>query len=559
MVMVKEDKKTVLVDVLAETRAPSSSEDAFAEFRRVTVNLPQNEDGGAESIHINHGNKEAVLSIDLNRTIRVPDNNDTNMLPPSMGRFPLFKVQDYAHRMPDDMAQKGGLFFPMYQCEAMWMNFSAQLPFAIKIYVGGVNAVSGLPMQENDMTREKRLRMLKDGKQIQDYMVVPGQPWLDGIVSDDGNIRQFIAKPKGSGFSVEAQVTGEEKVGGIQIEVIPIKHQVPQEFDVRYENEAGKVIKRSLNLADKTLGPQSTWLDVKNVLRNEFDIAVKDQILASHPPDTHVYLSMNDEVKLGDSYFKPNFTILLTHTPKTITHSRSRRSVVHDGNSEDESALQSFDMPSPLEMSLDMAYGALGYSAASPAYSAGTPPPPTMAASPAPAAAPGVSLPPSLSMKKRSVNSSVKAASPEKVTKSKVKEMGLSAGGFIQQTIEPDRQPAEVWDIESAILLNIQILDAEAFSEVTGLPPPPTPISAATYASYDYPFFEIWGEEKTGIKGDFSEVKSVAQIEAERAKARGEDYKEEESVPQRVRFIGKFQSTFRPVEELRKELAALQL
>jgi hypothetical protein len=55
------------------------------------------------------------LVIEFKRTIRVPDNNDTNELPPDEGSFPLYKVDDYAEELPLNMAQKGGLFIPMYR------------------------------------------------------------------------------------------------------------------------------------------------------------------------------------------------------------------------------------------------------------------------------------------------------------------------------------------------------------------------------------------------------------------------------------------------------------
>ena len=48
-------------------------------------------------------------------------------------------------------------------------------------------------------------------------MVVPAQPWLDGINAGDGFIRQFVAMPLGMGYTVEGQVTGEERHGGLQI------------------------------------------------------------------------------------------------------------------------------------------------------------------------------------------------------------------------------------------------------------------------------------------------------------------------------------------------------
>jgi hypothetical protein len=62
----------------------------------------------------------------------------------------------------------------------------------------------------------------------QDYMVSPPQPWLDGIASGKGLIRQFIAMPLGMGYTVEGQLTGEERFGGIQIKVFePVPGRFP--------------------------------------------------------------------------------------------------------------------------------------------------------------------------------------------------------------------------------------------------------------------------------------------------------------------------------------------
>ncbi|OLN83089.1 hypothetical protein CCHL11_09645 [Colletotrichum chlorophyti] len=472
---------TDAVEVMPEIRATQN--EPIASSRKVTVSI--NGDATySHGIHISHGGFKDALTMQLHRTIRVPDNRDINSLPPSLGTFPLFKVRDYARRMPEDMAKKGGIFFPMYQREAMWISFSSSVPFAIKIYVGGVNAVSGFPMTENDKTREKRLRMLRAGKSIQDYMVVPKQPWLDGIASEDGNIRQFVAQPKGSGFSVEAQVTGEENVGGIQIEIIPSKKNVPTKIDFRYTNKADKVVTRAFDLAEKGLTAESTWLDVKKRIQDEFDIPVSEQLLEIPKSQAHAGVrshfnpDFSDAVKLGDVYFPPNFrTIDVKHIVVTKVRSLKRLAQPRKGNP------QGF-MGSSVMALMSAAPSAARCSEAQP------PAPPS------------------------------------------VKEMGLAAGGLIKQTIETDDRLSDSWDVEASVMVNLQILDVESFCAVTGQPAPSTPVDAKTYADHGYPFFEIWGEEKTGIKGEFEEVKSVAQIEAERAMASGKDVKEEESVPE---------------------------
>lgn len=103
----------------------------------------------------------------------------------------------------------------------MWINFNSYKPYAIKVFVGGVNIVSGEPAIETAATRLRRRTLLSQNKSIQDYLVVPDQPWIDGIATSAGRVRQFVAMSMGTGCSVEAQMTGEEVTGGIQFEITP--------------------------------------------------------------------------------------------------------------------------------------------------------------------------------------------------------------------------------------------------------------------------------------------------------------------------------------------------
>jgi len=38
----------------------------------------------------------------------------------------------------------------------MWINFTASNPFAVKVYVGGVNAISGESKVVTDVTKQRR-------------------------------------------------------------------------------------------------------------------------------------------------------------------------------------------------------------------------------------------------------------------------------------------------------------------------------------------------------------------------------------------------------------------
>lgn len=100
---------------------------------------------------------------------------------------------------------------PMHQSEALWLYFFAAYPFAVKVGAGKINAISG----------ETWCAGLQ--RHPQDYLVLPEQPWLDGFSVGKGLIRQFVAMPLGDGYSVEEQLTGNADVGGIQLQVFPMK------------------------------------------------------------------------------------------------------------------------------------------------------------------------------------------------------------------------------------------------------------------------------------------------------------------------------------------------
>jgi hypothetical protein len=150
------------------------------------------------------------LEIRFHRTLRVPGDGGVYALPPSLGTFPLHRVDDFPATAPAHWRERGGVFFCMRRREAMWMSFSAPAPVAVKVAVGGVNAITGDPWRE-------------DIDEDQDYMVAPPQPWLDGIVGDDDAVSQFVAMPLGSGYTVEGQITARETLGGIQIGACPAR------------------------------------------------------------------------------------------------------------------------------------------------------------------------------------------------------------------------------------------------------------------------------------------------------------------------------------------------
>lgn len=176
---------------------------------------------------------DARFGINFQRTLRLPDDGRDYPLPPGLGRFPIHHVDDYAEKLPPEWIEHGGVMFPMYQSEALWLAFSGEYcperahfyPFAIKVSTGKIDAVTGKELS-------KGLH-----RNPQDYLVAPDQPWLDGYCVKKGVVRQFVAMPLGKGYSAEEQITRRAEWGGIQIVVYPMKRQV---FEARFPKQRFK-------------------------------------------------------------------------------------------------------------------------------------------------------------------------------------------------------------------------------------------------------------------------------------------------------------------------------
>ncbi|KAL8913523.1 MAG: hypothetical protein Q9171_001712 [Xanthocarpia ochracea] len=218
------------------------------------------------------GSNAKSIDISFQRTIRVPDDQGKNELPPSLGTFPLYSVRNFQDTLPTNMAVKGGLFFPMYQREAMWINFKSSNLFAIKIFLGGINAVSGEPIKDDHATVLRRLTKLAKNDSIQDYVVTPNQLWLDGIATEHGYVRQFVAMPLGLGYSVEAQVTGRDVVGGLQFVVVPAIPP-PMPFKASFE---GRHRPGTISIVVKMLTGKT--LEIHNIAPGNTVRQIKDHI-----------------------------------------------------------------------------------------------------------------------------------------------------------------------------------------------------------------------------------------------------------------------------------------
>ncbi len=261
----------------------------------------------------------------LQRTLRIPEDGRTYPLPPGLGRLPLLPAAEAGGRLPEGWRESGDVLAPLYRREAVWLAFAGTpyKPNAVQIGAGRVNAVSGEPWS-GELSGDP-----------QDYVVVPVQPWLDGINSGAGTVRQFVAVPLGTGRSVEAQLEGEESEAALVARV--------------YEPRPG--------------------------------------VFPDEPP----------------------------------------------------------------------------------------PAPPGMR----PLRSPG---------------------------------MGLGAGGRITQKLYPDPHGVETWDPEATGTVRIRLVDSARWPELTGLPAPPTPVTAELYDEHGLPWFELYDSDRGDIApgGRFEDVKGTA-------------------------------------------------
>ena len=237
---------------------------------------------------------KAECSIEFHRTLRVPDDDCEYPQPPGFGNFPLFHVEDYPETTPQVWQDRGGLFMPMYQAEALWIGFSGRnYPCAVKIAAGKINAITGEPWS-NALSANP-----------QDYIVTPGQPWLDGFSVGKGLIRQFVAMPLGGGFTAEEQITGKAEYGGLQICIYPMKREKYDELhppQVKEDQASGgrPLFSRRSRLHDRAMGIAPGGMLRQEVYEDEYGIDAWDTDAMSrcfvHLANSEQFLSITGHI-----------------------------------------------------------------------------------------------------------------------------------------------------------------------------------------------------------------------------------------------------------------------
>ena len=176
---------------------------------------------------------DAKLTIEFQRTLRIPDGEREFPLLPGLGRFPLFPVQELVDQGAAPWLEQVEAMLPMYQSEAMWLSFQpsysvaheAFYPFAVKISAGQKDAISG------------RTWTTALHRNPQDYLVLREQSWLGGFSNGNGLVHQFVAVPFGNKEIVTAEAGAVDNTGKVQLEVYPLSRHA---FELHHPTDSWK-------------------------------------------------------------------------------------------------------------------------------------------------------------------------------------------------------------------------------------------------------------------------------------------------------------------------------
>jgi hypothetical protein len=365
---------------LANNKLPPS----LPKNQGVETKLPISVTAGAGN-SFNQINIGSRTKISFHRTLRVPEDGKDYPLPAGLGVLPIHRVEDYANTVPTDWLKEGGFFIPLYQKEALFLQFEGLSwhPTIAKVCVGKINAISGKAYSE-------RL-----SNSAQDYVVIPPQKWLDGIASGKGTVSQFVAMPLGQGYTIEAQITDEEKFGGFQI--------------VAYEAVEGRFPNRDPAVDKRIQAQEQERLRIKKQT---------ESLKASPRQESSTTIRLASAAPMGQA-----------------------------------------------------GAGASLYSA------------------------------------------------PQVVS------MGIAAGGSIKQQIQKDTYGVESWSPNKKRSLTIHLVNSMAYKAITGIDPPSSPITAATYEHAKIPWFSHYDETVPAVKPPsvFKRILGISAIEKKRGITRPED------------------------------------
>jgi hypothetical protein len=473
------------------------------------------------------GNSCQNLEIAFNRTLRVPEDGTIYGPPALFSPFPLIRTQDLGPSSDPRLRKKGGLVIPLYQREALALSFVGASPsflhekvsadFAIKIYTGSVNTVTGASQQQGESN-------------TQDYVIVPVQPRLDGFLVRAGVVKQFVSMPLGSEYTAEGQVTGKELVGGLQMLIAPRfrargtftghsnQRLTPRETGLPPGDTllmSGAAVESRakefrLAAADTYLTAEGAIFHRSTEGRPVFVHEVLAQYSAPAIPIAHLsvqaVLPYNIEIQIRtpEEYTSTAYLPYLTSRGRQGLRSVPCKIVqlpreyspflgVNDFAKLIAELLEVEEVVMFLNDGRDIKRP--------PTYQALH----EVIANGSVLTCQGYVLEPLIGFSRHLVPG--KQIHPKKELRW---DMGLVPGGGIRQEIVPDPDPLE-WNWTRARLVNIQLLNSVIFKSMTGIHPPSPPISYKDYINARLPFFHTIGVGAVAETSTLRSLKSVGE------------------------------------------------
>jgi len=394
----------------------------------------------------------------------------------------------------------------------MFLSFeSKRATYAIRPFLGGVNAISGDPFVPNMATMIKQTNKTQ---RKQDYLFVTpdkkiSQRWLDGARTGRGVVRQFTAVSATSELSVEYQVTGTNTVGGLQFEIIP-KHESPfyEFWPFAFGQEklsvsflaTPKDIGIAAGCSVYTTTSTRRMVTLGDLLRDSQTFRVQsassgtptselDEILDFDPA-----LVLQPVAKLDDPF------VIKVWAGYHILKSKATTSDDDDDDDETSDHFTFFlSLPKHLKggdltnwafglAGLDFRSGRLMFEGNRVEHR---------------------DNPTTSDLREGdSVEIHMEGVGGGSSPRGEI-DLALGVGAEITQVIVQDTSDPRIWDVKRKVLFNVQILDSENFRRYTGLAAPPVPIAFRTYLEKKYPFLTLNEPEDITTPVKLGQLKSV--------------------------------------------------
>ena len=422
-----------------------------------------------------HAGRKTKIS--FHRTLRIPEDGNNYPLPAGLGEFPIHRVEDYADSVPPQWLEEGGFFIPLYQREALFIQFEGEerCPSIAKVCVGRINAITGKPYTEELSGHN------------QDYVVIPKQKWLDGINSGDGTVKQFVAMPLGQGYTIEAQITDEEQHGGFQLVVY-------EPMDGRFKEPESTIEQKVAFL--KRISTANFNSMLKPLTKREriiIDLIREGCTAAGAACITG--MTKEEVIKFYINFRNAFFERAASNATRHFINDRDCQTIVIKTLGD----LREFGLEEDIDPMPE--------------------PSPSISGKPQ---APRIESLGSSPSQPRSQADSDKGlrlmSSPEPHYFTDVKEMGIAAGGKIRQQIFHDTYGVESWDSNRRRPLKIHMVNSMAYKSITGQDPPPSPVTAEQYRKAAIPWFSQYDETTPSVKsaGAFNRIIGVGAIDKRR-------------------------------------------